>query len=1580
MRLRELERVASANQSVVSIPEAGLPSGTVSMSEEEYLLREAARGSISHMSSIASRDSFDSRALPSTLSLEQGAVQRLNDVVAQKERRIVQLEQTARERDEEYSKLQKKYQDLNKRFVDFRSDFFDEKEKLVLRHETEILELKEAQAKQMSTLARQDPSASDIRSTDKLASPNPQGESRGAAALLEQLELLRVENRKLTEKNIADKKIFASESMTKLLAAEKAHNEYISRLKSQIANLDDNNLRMSDQIADLSSKCSALSESNLQLEQARLDALNGQQKLRADLKSMQTAVAASYKLESSQNIGIGVDADTAIKLNEAKNEARVRQLTNQVEFLKSQLSAELASVEELRKVCESAKEKTELLKADFRERISEAERQRQHDVLAAEQRVEQQYELKMNELSSLQAKLSTIQSQMQDAFQDGEAAKQREELAKNMSAKSQAQAAIMRSEIEGLRKQLSDMREKGEVSGGTDNEVNKHSHEAMLRRLDNERQYLKSQLASEITLKNELQSTLAQCQKQLADVQRQWGDDVDALRAAKRSSEEESTLLEQRLTQTISILKADLERNKNQLDDMRSGFIKMREQARSDQSATEEMRAMILRLENDLQTSQSEVNSLKNEEMRAAEMFKNQLAAMTLSIKEVEESKSKMVQSLREELGRQFLENSEVQKQSILLKRDIQDQKFGFNRKVEAIRLYAGLSRWFQNHMGHFFRLWVTNSALVGAAGQFRSKLKQALKRKEEEYEKDREYVSHSVKTDADLRWKEILSAREKELMKQIAEVELKYDKIRDSDNQRNEEELHRQINLMRAEQEESARKLGEEHSSAMEILQQQHNVAISDLKLRARDEINKQIGILHEQAYREKLNAVDEVSKELTSKFEKAITEAEDSHFDKIRSIEQSHTNALNLQKAVLEGDFSKQVKILTADWFEKENSLKRSHGMELANLEARMLDERNLAISNCQSETERLLSEARQDAHIASEERLRLMRQLWEEELVGKLKAKDGEVEALVAKRVEEAAFASSEFKQKAVKMEAAKWQQMLKEAEKRYVLEVQQAKAKGYADCEKKLQEEMKIEADNNARKLVVAADGYKMKIEELRRDQEEAVEHMKTAHEVKLDQLARDVEERVRLRMEADMMGRIANTVESAKEEVRAHYQEKLAKEESRFEKLRADMSRMTLAQADDRRKLESQIDAYEIRMQQKDISCKEVVAKLELEMQRVKDQSSAFNNKMRKELTEDFEELQQELLSKAKSEWEDDTRRRIEKEKDLIMRQVDLQMAELQQENDKLISGLEVALTDLRKEKIALSNELEATTTKLENAEDSLYDSQQDLLKLQKSNSFSLWKLGARCKLMSHVFKKEIEQLRRDQSEELQRANSEAKVKMEDFVMLVLKLSNLMVQSEGARARIYATLTTFKSDMLIEKRTGIKLLEKEISRLSDEKEVLEERRDSGEAEVKELEEQVRELEEQIREHNRSSSVMQNGRINVAHARKKKRIDTELERILDLIEQKRSQINDLDDRIDRLSTQKDEKESDMVDMEKGLVGILIEQQKHLLTQVEEAKLFEEKGKMLVKMSTFPWPPPENPTHHDIETVLKAKKMEP
>ena len=184
-----------------------------------------------------------------------------------------------------------------------------------------------------------------------------------------------------------------------------------------------------------------------------------------------------------------------------------------------------------------------------------------------------------------------------------------------------------------------------------------------------------------------------------------------------------------------------------------------------------------------------------------------------------------------------------------------------------------------------------------------------------------------------------------------------------------------------------------------------------------------------------------------------------------------------------------------------------------------------------------------------------------------------------------------------------------------------------------------------------------------------------------------------------------------------------------------------------------------------------------------------------------------------------------------------------------------------------------------------------------------------------------------------------------------------------MEVEKTRRNTHNVLSTHKVEVLADTRTKIKVLEKEIERLQVEKDGLEEQRDSTEEEIEKMEGQVRDIEDQIRDHNRSSSML-NGRVNVAHARKKRRLDAELERILETIEVKRAYMAELDERAADKGRQREEKEADMIDLEKTLVQVLVEQQRIVMGLVEDARMGEEKAKVIVHVARLPWPPPLDP----------------
>jgi len=67
-------------------------------------------------------------------------------------------------------------------------------------------------------------------------------------------------------------------------------------------------------------------------------------------------------------------------------------------------------------------------------------------------------------------------------------------------------------------------------------------------------------------------------------------------------------------------------------------------------------------------------------------------------------------------------------------------------------------------------------------------------------------------------------------------------------------------------------------------------------------------------------------------------------------------------------------------------------------------------------------------------------------------------------------------------------------------------------------------------------------------------------------------------------------------------------------------------------------------------------------------------------------------------------------------------------------------------------------------------------------------------------------------------------------------------------------------------------------------------------------------------------------MTNGRVNVAHARKKRRLDSELERILETIDQKRAGMAQMDARAADKIRQRDDKELEMIELEREVDGLL------------------------------------------------------
>ena len=84
-------------------------------------------------------------------------------------------------------------------------------------------------------------------------------------------------------------------------------------------------------------------------------------------------------------------------------------------------------------------------------------------------------------------------------------------------------------------------------------------------------------------------------------------------------------------------------------------------------------------------------------------------------------------------------------------------------------------------------------------------------------------------------------------------------------------------------------------------------------------------------------------------------------------------------------------------------------------------------------------------------------------------------------------------------------------------------------------------------------------------------------------------------------------------------------------------------------------------------------------------------------------------------------------------------------------------------------------------------------------------------------------------MEQDASNELEMTKSRALNKFLNMKLTTLTLSALLASVEISRKKIHNALVNFKTETLIEKRTQIKVLEKEIEKFSTERDALEETR-------------------------------------------------------------------------------------------------------------------------------------------------------
>lgn len=1574
------------NMSMMGGPLGGLSQQSIlSASESDFMMRAAVQGD---MSLLGDADSVLSNT--SMMSLEKVGNQvheALKERVAFLEKQVQAMNATAERRELELEKVEDKLRRTGKELESTRGNAAREIQLLKESFEKDYIRLRDQHAIEMANLAAShvEPpkSPSTRRSPDRKDKNGDKHETKkndlGFGAnqkLFEQLNNVQLELRKQQEAFSEERRNLQVEASMKLMALERQSKAEVSALRSNLTILEDRILQKDEEITLFRSKEENLSMMNRQLEVGRKDAVDAQAKLRADLKNMQQSVAASYRLETAQGVTTGVDNGTISRISEATSEAKVRQLTNKVEFLKSQLGAEQKAMEETKIAMATSRQQLEELRDEFRFRLQEADQLKRQAVLEAEQRVEATYEERMSELTTLQTKIMMVQGQLQESYQESTIIRQKEEAARTSAAKSQSQQAVLKAEIEQLRITIQEMREDRDKQMAKD--VNKHSNEATIRRLDNERQYLKSQLASEITHKNELQTALTAAQTQLAECQRQWKSDVDTLKEIGTRDTQDAIMMEQQLQQKNVTLNGEVKRLTDQNKDLKEAFTKMRDQVRVEQLAVENAHNVHQHLEDDIKSLKDEIVRYKQTEQEINKLNDEKEQVLKATLNELEERKTKEVGRLMQQIENQYKEYSASQREGLELRKLFEDERGRVMQRFGCAKILENISKLRRSRLATYFRAWSTNNTLIGVAIQFRSQVNDLMKDTLDEasVSKDKalETLRASLQKENSLKLDDMQARCDNLIM--VARKEFEKQKLDEI------EQLHDDFEIRLQEVEakwnsllEEARIDGEEKvqyatsKKNLEILEVERICAM-------------QIETKFMEAEKATEAAVSQKAEEVSYEWKKKMQEMEESinenHRGAITSLEYSHSVDIEAEKKMAEEAINQ---------IQREMELKQKKALDIAHakfiddieaLKAHLAHEKEQALIAEREAQAKSIAALRQQNNETFEGRMREIRKVWQDELDDKLADKELQMKDALTAKMETHAISMEAERIRGIKLEASKWKQALKDAEKRFEVDVTRAKAEGRAEKEKEAQDEKDHLEVKHKLALSKSLEERKKLIEDKERASAEALGQLKIQMENAMAEEVNKTKKNTKDELEIEWNTKVKREIENALYDSSSAWEAKLQKEKDRLEKFKKDVTTQQQILAEERNNLQEQVNNNQDIMKKIETALRHEKMTMQ---QGYEAELEILKNRMDKEkakLEEESKRNHSDMMDNLSQKQQDELQYQLKVQREELDHQSEQAMAQLQEESGKLITKLEAALEELRQEKNKLKDDLEKTTSKLEDTEDSLYDLQQSVKKKDTQHSIATWRLLTGVNKMKASYKEGMNEFDQQAAAATEKVKKQMQNQVNDMILNAMKLAATVYEAEVARKKIHTCLISHKNDSLGETRMKIKLFEKELERLIMERDSLEEQRDNMEEEIEMMELQVRDIEDQIREHNRTSS-MQNGRINVAHARKKRRLDSELERILETIEQRRNTMGELDDRVADKSRQRDEKESEMIDLEKLLVSTLVEQQKLVLKLVEDARFVEEKAKLITHVARLPWPPPNDPSMSDVKKILDNDRNE-
>ncbi|CAM9333908.1 unnamed protein product [Sphacelaria rigidula] len=555
------------------------------------------------------------------------------------------------------------------------------------------------------------------------------------------------------------------------ILAEKAHEVAVAETKgrrelqearSLAAAMEDRASVLQEQarVSEAAKNISTLKAREKEQIRRRQVAEEEAEKSRKDIGVLRQTVQQSQSMDITDESGGRRDGQSTLAAATATSEARIRTLNNKVEFLKAQLSSEQTLKAEVEAALALSRKNLFDAQDERRKQAAAADKAREVAVEEAVARIQRQMEESMSEAYRFQSKLQVLQDQLNDSLGDLSMARRREESLKAELAQAAAKLDGRTEELEKAQSRANDLAEAR--AADSESTADRAAREAVVRRLDNERQYLKSQLQSEITCRDELREALATATRQLGEIKvTDWSEEQAARTEEFQQQLHEKTGAIGDLTAEKVAMEAELVAATRQLGLLKEGYSKARDNLRAEQSALETARTANRRLREQVQALSDELTSTRTQQGEDAKRHSQSLVAAQTALDEADESKRKQAVDQQLHLREQLLKTGEVQRQLMALQAHLNERESASKRMLAAERLGQGLVRWSRNRKGWAFLRIMNGVAITTAESDVRERTRRALRE-----------AGEQARRNQDAAVEEAHRAAEADALRQLDEVE----------------------------------------------------------------------------------------------------------------------------------------------------------------------------------------------------------------------------------------------------------------------------------------------------------------------------------------------------------------------------------------------------------------------------------------------------------------------------------------------------------------------------------------------------------------------------------------------------------------------------------------------------------------------------------------------------------------------------------------------------------------------------------------------------------------------------------------